>query len=199
MSDWRVAAGTAPRRRRPFIRTPLLGLVAIHVLVGGAMVVWAVNRNANPDPVADDWSRLEPQARCVRALTLGRRENPWPVICRWRRPDDRVLAVSFPPPVGEPPWDRPRIEVYVSPQDEPTRIARAIAHEMGHMVHTREPNFTTEWLRARRLPQDTEASVWAEDYAEVFAALYAPEGDWRAPTPPPTPAELEALRLRFFE
>lgn len=100
---------------------------------------------------------------------------------------------------GDPPWDRPRIEVYLSPDQGPPEVARVIAHEMGHMVHTREPTFGAAWLEARNLPPDTDASVWVEDYAEVFAVLYAPPGEWRAATPPPTPAELDALRSRFFE
>ena len=87
----------------------------------------------------------------------------------------------------------------MAPGDEPVEIARAIAHEMGHMRHTREPDFGAEWLGARHLAGTTDWQTWVEDYAEVFAALYGPKSDWRAPTPRPSPTELDALRSRFFE
>lgn len=177
----------------------LLGFVGIQVLIVAAVALWFVTRDDDPRRVADDWSRLDPQARCARAQGLVRYENSWPLVCRWRGPDDAMVAVSFPPPVGEPPWDRPRIEVYLSPDQGPPEVARVIAHEMGHMVHTREPTFAAEWLQARNLPADTDSSIWVEDYAEVFAALYGPPGDWRAPTLPPTSSELQDLRSRFFE
>ena len=185
------------RRRRPTGRLWLLALT--NVLIVGGVVGWVVTRDEEPRPAVNGWSRLDPPERCARALRLIRHENRWPLVCRWRVPEDRAVAASFPPPAGEPPWDAPRIEVYVAPEDEPVEVARAIAHEMGHMRHTREPTFAAEWLQARRLPADTDWRIWVEDYAEVFAALYGPKSDWRAPTPPPSPAELEALRSGFFE
>jgi hypothetical protein len=162
-------------------------------------VGWVATRGQGPSPPASDWDRLDPPARCARALGLIRQRNPWPLHCRWRVPEDRVVAASFPPPVGAPPWDAPRIEVYLTPEDEAVEVARAIAHEMGHMRHTREPTFVAEWLQARRLRGDTDWQIWVEDYAEVFAALYGPRSDWRAPTPAPSAADLDALQSRFFE
>ena len=78
-------------------------------------------------------------------------------------------------------------------------MASAIAHELGHMHHTREPTFVREWLAARNLPAETPAEVWTEDYAEVFAALFGPRQErWRAPTPRPSPEALAVLKARFF-
>lgn len=198
LSEERTSPGRAVSVRSNWVARRLLGLVAVNVLIGAVVVFWVANRDGRPDLVADQWSRLDPQGRCARALTLIRHESSWPIICRWRRADDHVLAVSFPPPAGNPPWDHPRIEVYVSRHQGQSEIARVIAHEMGHMVHTREPTFASEWLKARRLPPDTDSSVWTEDYAEVFAALFGPPGDWRAPTAPPSSSELADLRARFF-
>ncbi len=81
------------------------------------------------------------------------------------------------------------------------QLANAIAHELGHMHHTREPApaRVAEWLAARSLPPTTPDEVWTEDYAEVFAALFSPPSDaWRAPTPRPSAEELASLKARFF-
>ena len=123
----------------------------------------------------------------------------WPVRCRFRNPGENLVGQSFPPPVGPPPYDDPHVEIYVAPEQSREDLARAIAHELGHMHHTREPAFEAEWLRARNLPAGTPSEVWTEDYAEVFAALFAPAGDrWRAPTPRPSPEALAALKAQFF-
>ena len=155
----------------------------------------------SPGPSGADpaWSQLDPQARCDSALALVTHPDRWPVICRWRNPGERVAGQSFPPPPGLPPYDNPRVEIYVSPGQSREALARTIAHELGHMHHTREPDFVADWLAARNLSPQAPDEVWAEDYAEVFAALFAPpSGRWRAPTPRPTPEALAALRAQFF-
>jgi len=77
--------------------------------------------------------------------------------------------------------------------------AHVIAHELGHMRHTREATFGPEWLAARKLPSDTPSAVWTEDYAEVFADLFGPPFDhWQAPTPRPDAQALGQLRAQFF-
>jgi hypothetical protein len=146
------------------------------------------------------WAGLDAQARCDEALPLVTHGDRWPTHCRWRRPDERLQGQAFPPPVGPPPYDSPRVEIYVDPAQSRDDLARSIAHELGHMHHTREPSFpAADWLGARGLPPATPAEVWTEDYAEVFAALFAPASDaWRAPTPRPTPEALAELRTRFF-
>ncbi len=151
----------------------------------------------SPDPA---WSRLDPQGRCEQASTLVTYPVRWPVQCRWRRPGERLQGQSFPPPVGPPPYDHPHVEVYLTETQSREEVANAIAHELGHMHHTREPAFAVaDWLAARGLPPDAPSEVWTEDYAEVFAALFSPPNDaWRAPTPRPTPEALAALRARFF-
>jgi hypothetical protein len=121
------------------------------------------------------------------------------MTCRWRQPADVLQGRAFPPPAGEPPFDVPRLEIYVEPSQSEEELAHVIAHELGHMHHTRDPQFVPAWLRARGLPPDTPDEVWTEDYAEVFAALFSPpSGKWRAPTPRPSPQALSGLRDQFF-
>jgi hypothetical protein len=102
--------------------------------------------------------------------------------------------------VGPPPYDNPHVEVYVGETQTREQLANAIAHELGHMHHTREPAFAVaDWLAARGLPPGTPSEIWTEDYAEVFAALFSPPNDaWRAPTPRPSAQALAELKARFF-
>ncbi len=74
-SEDRRSHGPGGARRR------VVALVGIQVLIAAAVVFWAVNRDDRPVPLADDWSRLDPQARCARAVTLVRRENTWALVC----------------------------------------------------------------------------------------------------------------------
>ena len=179
------------------------------MIVANAAVVAVVwnNRAGGPEarpspaPAPDPrWSRLDPQARCDEALRLVTHGDRWPVRCRWRQPGDRVQGQSFPPPAGPPPYDDPRVEIYVAETQSREELAATIAHELGHMHHTREPSFAVaDWLAARGLPEATPSEVWTEDYAEVFAVLFGPPGDaWRAPTPRPSPEALATLKARFF-
>ncbi|MDQ4088936.1 MAG: hypothetical protein M3163_01295 [Actinomycetota bacterium] len=178
-------------------KAPLLLLILVDGLVIAAGIMFAVGRS--PTRSSSDWSALDPALRCKAAVELIDHPAPWPIVCRWRQPGDTMTAVAFPSPVGDPPWDRPRIDVHVDAGQSREELARVIAHEMGHMHHTREPSFTGGWLQARNLAPDTDWTIWVEDYAEVFARIFGPPfPDWRATTVPPTPAELESLRTRFF-
>ncbi len=153
-----------------------------------------------PSAADSTWSGLDAQARCVSAASLVTAPNPWPVLCRWRSPGEGFQGQAFPPPKGPPPYDDPHIEIYVAPTQSREELANAIAHELGHMHHTREPAFLSDYLAARNLTAEGPASeVWTEDYAEVFAALFSPPADhWRAPTPRPSAEALAALKGRFF-
>lgn len=169
------------------------------VLVGGAVRLASGGSSPAPAPVATAWDALDAQGRCDDAVALVRRPDPWPTICRWREPGEGLKGQSYPPPVGDPPWDRPRIEVYVGRIETRADVGHTIAHELGHMHHTREATFAPQWLQARNLPPDTPPTIWTEDYAEVFAALYGPPVDgWQAPTTRPAPAALVALEAEFF-
>ncbi|HUR23069.1 MAG TPA: hypothetical protein VMZ73_04280 [Acidimicrobiales bacterium] len=183
-------------------RKALLSVVVVNVAV--ALLIW----NARPDgpdprPVLDPdptWSHLDAQGRCDDALRLVTHPDRWPVRCRWRQPGEVLQGQSYPPPAGAPPYDDPHVEIYVAKTQTREQVANAIAHELGHMHHTRVPAFAVaDWLAARGLPASTPTEVWTEDYAEVFAALFSPPNDaWRAPTPRPTPDALAALKARFF-
>ena len=182
-----------------------LVVVLMLAAAGAVVAILGWNRPSvapEPGPPAPDpaWSHLDAQARCDDALALVTHGDRWPTQCRWRQPGERVQGQAFPPPSGPPPYDEPRIEIYVDGAQSREDLARAIAHELGHMHHTREPPFAAAaWLAARGLPGATPSEVWTEDYAEVFAALFAPPGDaWRAPTPRPTPEALAGLKARFF-
>lgn len=145
------------------------------------------------------WSALDAEGRCAEAVTLVTYPEHWPMVCRWREPNERLQGQAFPPPPGRPPYDNPHVQIYVAPTQTREEVARAIAHEFGHMHHTRDFRRLTEWLAARNLDAGTPTNIWTEDYAEVFAALFAPPGErWRAPTPRPTPEALADLRARFF-
>jgi hypothetical protein len=142
---------------------------------------------------------LDPQARCDRAAHLVSAGRRWPMVCRWRHAGDQLQGQAFPPPAGAPPYDDPHIEIYVDPAQSADDLARAIAHELGHMHHTRDPRFVAEWLSVRGLPAGTPEEIWTEDYAEVFAALFAPPSErWRAPTSRPSAEDLVRLKSRFF-
>lgn len=181
-------------------RLAVLLLVVANAAV--ALLIWN-GRTGEPEllppPPDSAWSRLDAQARCDDATTLITYRDRWPTLCRWRQPGEGLQGQAFPPPIGPPPFDAPRVEIYVGPTQSRELLANAIAHEFGHMHHTREPTFLPQWLAARSLPPGTPDEVWTEDYAEVFAALFSPPSDrWRAPTPRPTPEALADLRTRFF-
>jgi hypothetical protein len=177
-----------------------LGAAALLAARGqGASPTRSAPSAATSGTVGPAWSQLDPQARCDSAVALVMHPDRWPMQCRWRTAADLVQGQSFPPPKGPPPFDDPHVEIYVAPDQTWDQLAHTIAHEFGHMHHTREPRFVPQWLAARNLQPDTPSDVWTEDYAEVFAALFSPPSDrWRAPTPRPSPAELAALKAQFF-
>jgi hypothetical protein len=84
-----------------------------------------------------------------------------------------------------------RIEVFVQPEDQSERIARVLAHEIGHAIDVTLNDATDRraWFTERELRQD--ASWWpgdgrpdfetgAGDFAEVFAAWQVGEEDFRS-------------------
>jgi hypothetical protein len=189
-------------RRRPQVWSVLLTVaVVVGVAAGAAAWLRRDTRRAAAGPsAASPWAALDPTGRCTSALALVHYPNQWPMFCRWRATDEKLAGSAFPPPVGDPPWDRPHIEVYVAPTETREEVGHALAHELGHMRLTREPSMVDAWLSARGLPPDTAAQVWVEDYAETFAALFGPPvGHWDAPTPAPDQSALARLRAEFFQ
>lgn len=177
-------------------------MVAVSIAAGMLVVWngWAADGPSTPPPAEDpSWAGLDAQARCDSATELVTHGDRWLTLCRWRSPGEAVQGQAFPPPKGAPPYDVPRVEIYVAHLQSREELANAIAHELGHMHHTREFGSLPEWLAARDLPAQTPDEVWTEDYAEVFAALFSPPAEhWRAPTPRPGPRDLLDLRERFF-
>ena len=179
-------------------------LSVLALILGGGAVLLLWNGRPTDVPAAapaathSAWDLLDPQARCDSAVALVTYRDRWPTVCRWREPGGGLQGQAFPPPVGPPPYDQPRIEIYVARNQTREELANAIAHELGHMHHTREPMNLAEWLAARNLPADTPSEVWTEDYAEVFATLFSPPAArWRAPTARPSPEALAVLKARF--
>ena len=189
-----VIAGTVKRA------AVVLAVLAVLAALGGMVVndLASDDSDARP-PGAGSWAALDAQGRCDAAYDLVAHPDRWPVVCRWRTPGEALQAQSFPPPKGPAPYDDPHVEVYVEGGQGREELANAIAHELGHMHHTREFRALSEYLAARRLDPGTTDAVWTEDYAEVFAALFSPPADrWRAPTPRPSPQALADLKARFF-
>lgn len=172
------------------------------LLAGMGGLLWAGRSTEGPGrPPAVDaaWAALDAQGRCDSAAELITHPDRWPTRCRWRMAGERLHGQAFPPPKGPPPYDDPHLEVYVAPDQGREELANVIAHELGHMHHTREPAFVADWLAARNLGPPDASETWAEDYAEVFATLFSPPApQWRAPTPRPGPEALVALKARFF-
>ena len=171
--------------------------------VAAAVLLWSGRTTdrprAAPVEIDSEWAALDAQARCESAAALVSHPDRWPLRCRWRDPSDPLQGQAFPPPAGPPPFDHPRVEIYVEAAQTRADLAAAIAHELGHMHHTREPTFVAEWLEARGLPVDTPPEMWTEDYAEVFAVLFGPPREgWRAPTRRPPPEALAGLKSKFF-
>ncbi len=172
--------------------------VLVNLLTVAAVVNW-LNRPQVHSAARSGWSALDPQARCGRALSLVKYLNVWPLVCQWRTPGQALDGEAFPPPVGEPPWDHPRIVIYVAPGQSQAQVARVIAHEMGHMYLTRAATIGPAWIQARGLGPDAMPTKWVEDFAEVFAAVYGPDvGDWAGEGARPAPPQLAALAAQFF-
>ena len=100
-----------------------------------------------------------------------------------------------------------RIEMYVRPDESPTRLAYMLAHELGHMADWRwnTPARRQQWKAARHVPPSMswfgdafsggdDLGTPAGDFAETFAFWQLGPVDYKSRLgPPPTPEELAAL------
>jgi hypothetical protein len=100
-----------------------------------------------------------------------------------------------------------RIEMYVRPDETPTRLAYMLAHELGHMADWRwsTPARRQQWKAARHLPTSMswfgnafgggdDLGTPAGDFAETFALWQVGPVDYKSRLgPPPTPDALAAL------
>jgi hypothetical protein len=89
-------------------------------------------------------------------------------------------------------WSAERhIEVFVRESDPSDRVARVLAHELGHAIDVtlNSPDDRRDWLTERGLDQDTDwwpgsgrpdFETGAGDFAEVFAASQVGEDDFRS-------------------
>lgn len=84
-----------------------------------------------------------------------------------------------------------RIEVFVDEGDSSERIARVLAHEIGHAIDVtlNDADDRRAWLTERELDQDTQwwpgsglpdFETGAGDFAEVFAASQVGEEDFKS-------------------
>lgn len=179
--------------------------MVVNLITVAALVNWYIQTRVHAtipssSASARAWSSLDAQGRCNDAVRIVHYANAWSLICQWRAPGQTIEGEAFPPPVGDPPWDNPRIVVYVALTQSPDQVARVIAHEMGHMYLTRTASDGPAWLKARGLAPDTPASRWVEDYAEVFAAAFGPDvHDWQGAGARPSQAEINRLAAEFFQ
>ncbi|MDQ4070456.1 MAG: hypothetical protein M3203_13450, partial [Actinomycetota bacterium] len=124
--------------------------LAVAVVVVAAALLTLMSARTGEGPGAEDadgarrWAALDAQARCDEAVALVTHPDRWPVRCRWRSAGETLEGQSFPPPPGPPPFDDPHVQMYVAPDQTREQLARAIAHELGHMHHTREPPFVDD-------------------------------------------------------
>ena len=100
-----------------------------------------------------------------------------------------------------------RIEMYVRPDESPTRLAYMLAHELGHMADWRwnTPARRQQWKAARHIPASMswfgnafsggdDLGTPAGDFAETFAFWQLGPVDYKSRLgPPPTPEELAGL------
>jgi hypothetical protein len=100
-----------------------------------------------------------------------------------------------------------RIEMYVRPDENPTRLAYMLAHEIGHMADWRwnTPARRQAWKTGRHLPPSMswfgnafaggdDLGTPAGDYAETFALWQVGPLDYKSRLgPPPTPEQLAPL------
>ncbi len=84
-----------------------------------------------------------------------------------------------------------RIEVFVKDSDTSARVARVLAHELGHAIDVtlNRPDDRREWLAERELGADTpwwpgsglpDFESGAGDFAEVFAVTQVGSADFRS-------------------
>jgi hypothetical protein len=104
-----------------------------------------------------------------------------------------------------------RIEMYVRPDETPTRLAYMLAHEIGHMADWRwnTPARRQQWKAARHIPASMswfgnafgggdDLGTPAGDFAETFALWQVGPVDYKSRLGrPPTPEELAALAPLF--
>lgn len=102
--------------------------------------------------------------------------------------------------------DQRLIEIYVRPGDSPQRVAHVLAHELGHAVDlTLLSALDRElWRRGRghgpgavwypSAPGQSDFATGAGDFAEAFAWLHGPGGQWSGELGPP-PSASQALLM----
>jgi hypothetical protein len=141
----------------------------------------------------------EPRAVGEQALELidyPWRRLGWPV--HFLEPRDGLLGLTR--------VEAEVVEIYVRPGQPAASVAAVLAHEIAHVVdltyysqHSRD-----RWLELRNMPGGTpwwpcadctDFDTGAGDFAETFAHWLVP-GHWRGQLAgPPTPDELDRLRL----
>ncbi len=88
-----------------------------------------------------------------------------------------------------------RMEVFISEGDDPERIARVLAHEIGHAIDVtlNSPDERREWLAEREASDATEwwpgsgrpdFETGAGDFAEVFATTQVGRDDFKSKVNP---------------
>jgi hypothetical protein len=153
-----------------------------------------------PAPPAPPAPRLSRQQVSDAALALIR--YPWRelgVHISFLGPRGGYLGRTFP--------QEGRIEMYVRPDENPTRLAYMLAHELGHMADWRwnTPARRQAWKAARQIPASTawfgsafaggdDLGTPAGDFAETFAFWQLGPVDYKSRLgPPPTSDQLAAL------
>lgn len=139
--------------------------------------------------------RCTPWVDELKDRALAKIDYPWQnlgtsikfVSLHRRRGQRKTLGMAF--------WPSNRIEIYLKYWDYSIRVARTVAHEIGHIVDwaclTDEDR--GRWRRARGFSQDYPwrgneyRPDWKDpcgDFAECFAAWQVPEASVRISRPP---------------
>lgn len=204
-----LTALPALRGPRPLDRGGSLALTTVRGDVAATAPTWAPTL---PPPVPAQTTPTTAGAPPAPARPLTRKEISDAALAMVKYPWKELgVHIAFLGPragyFGRAFPQANRIEMYVRPNETPTRLAYMLAHELGHIVDWRlnTPARRQAWRAARGIPASVswfgnafaggdDLATPAGDFAETFAYWQIGPVDYKSRVgPPPTPEQLAAL------